>query len=297
MRARRRGALVHVASIAASRAAAVLRRLQPVEGRGRDAVAPARLRVGAGRRAVELGQPGHDPDALVARASTRCPASSRRARRWCRPAASATPEDIADVAAFLASPRAAYVTGQDIVVDGGFSQTLMAHRPASGPRGDERERRPRHRRRRRHRLGDRPRLRRRAATGSRSSTSTAARPRRAPPSSGAGHLGLGGDVTDEASVRAAVDRAEDALRRPRRWWSTTPASATIRRATLDQDIGRFRRVLSVHLDGTFLVSREAARHMLPRRPRRHRQRRLDRGARRHPAPQRLRRAPRPGSWR
>ena len=35
--------------------------------------------------------------------------------------------------------------------------------------------------------------------------------------------------------------------------------------TLEQDIGRFRRVLWVHLDGTFLVSREAARHMLPRR--------------------------------
>ena len=42
------------------------------------------------------------------------------------------PADIADVAAFLASPRAAYVTGQDIVVDGGFSQTLMAHVPRPG---------------------------------------------------------------------------------------------------------------------------------------------------------------------
>ena len=38
-----------------------------------------------------------------------------------------TPADIAAVAAFLASPRAAYVSGQDIVVDGGFAQTLMAH--------------------------------------------------------------------------------------------------------------------------------------------------------------------------
>lgn len=32
-----------------------------------------------------------------------------------------TPEDIAEVAAFLCSPRNRYLTGQDIVVDGGFS--------------------------------------------------------------------------------------------------------------------------------------------------------------------------------
>jgi len=32
-----------------------------------------------------------------------------------------TPEDVADVALFLASPLARYVTGQTIVVDGGRS--------------------------------------------------------------------------------------------------------------------------------------------------------------------------------
>lgn len=77
------------------------------------------------------------------------------------------------------------------------------------------------------------------------------------------HIGLGGDVTDEAQVRAAIDRIEAEL---------GALTAVVNNAgvgdnpapTLDQDLARFRRVLSVHLDGAFLVSREAARVMLPR---------------------------------
>lgn len=80
---------------------------------------------------------------------------------------------------------------------------------------------------------------------------------------GPGHIGLGGDVTDEAQVRAAVERADAEL---------GGLTAAVNNAgvgdnpapTLDQDIARFRRVLSVHLDGAFLVAREAARLMLPR---------------------------------
>ena len=80
---------------------------------------------------------------------------------------------------------------------------------------------------------------------------------------GPGHLGLGCDVTDEASVHTAVDRAEQVLG----GLGAVVNNAGIGdnpAATLDQDLGGFRRVLSVHLDGTFLVSRAAARHMLPR---------------------------------
>lgn len=44
----------------------------------------------------------------------------------------ATPQDMADVALFLASDRAGYVTGQDIVVDGGLSQCLMGLVPRPG---------------------------------------------------------------------------------------------------------------------------------------------------------------------
>jgi len=42
------------------------------------------------------------------------------------------PQDMADVALFLASPRASYVNGQDIVVDGGLSQGLMGLVPRPG---------------------------------------------------------------------------------------------------------------------------------------------------------------------
>jgi NAD(P)-dependent dehydrogenase (short-subunit alcohol dehydrogenase family) len=42
------------------------------------------------------------------------------------------PLDIANVIVFLASHRAGYITGQDIVVDGGLSQTLMSHVPRPG---------------------------------------------------------------------------------------------------------------------------------------------------------------------
>ena len=42
------------------------------------------------------------------------------------------PQDIADVCCWLASDRAAYVTGQEIAVDGGFSQSVMSHVPRPG---------------------------------------------------------------------------------------------------------------------------------------------------------------------
>ena len=42
------------------------------------------------------------------------------------------PEDIGRVVAFLLSPDAAYVSGQHILVDGGLTQTLMAHFPQPG---------------------------------------------------------------------------------------------------------------------------------------------------------------------
>lgn len=43
-----------------------------------------------------------------------------------------TPEDMANAALFLASDKANYITGQEIVVDGGLSQTLMGLVPRPG---------------------------------------------------------------------------------------------------------------------------------------------------------------------
>lgn len=42
------------------------------------------------------------------------------------------PQDMADTAMFLASDRAGYINGQEIVVDGGLSQTLMGSVPRPG---------------------------------------------------------------------------------------------------------------------------------------------------------------------
>ena len=41
----------------------------------------------------------------------------------------ATPEDIADVVAFLLSPQARYVNGHDLVVDGGVSGNFLGRLP------------------------------------------------------------------------------------------------------------------------------------------------------------------------
>jgi NAD(P)-dependent dehydrogenase (short-subunit alcohol dehydrogenase family) len=42
------------------------------------------------------------------------------------------PQDMADAALFLASDRASYITGQELIVDGGLSQTLMSLVPRPG---------------------------------------------------------------------------------------------------------------------------------------------------------------------
>lgn len=76
---------------------------------------------------------------------------------------------------------------------------------------------------------------------------------------GNGHHGLACDVTDEADARRASALSDfDIL-------VNNAGIGDSHLPTLDQDVGAFRRVLDVHLTGTFLMSREIGRGMVARR--------------------------------
>jgi NAD(P)-dependent dehydrogenase (short-subunit alcohol dehydrogenase family) len=131
MRRRRRGALVHVASIAAS---------EPQAWSGAYSASKAAVAMLSRQLAFEWGPDGVRSNS-VSPGMIRTPLSEGfyqvpgilEARAAVVPARRVgAPADIADVVAFLASRRAGYVTGQDVVVDGGYAQTLMAHVPRPG---------------------------------------------------------------------------------------------------------------------------------------------------------------------
>jgi NAD(P)-dependent dehydrogenase (short-subunit alcohol dehydrogenase family) len=71
------------------------------------------FRFGALVGASELTAGLLQDEAFVARVNSRVPL-----RRWGKP------RDLAGVAVFLGSDAASYVTGQQIVVDGGFTATI-----------------------------------------------------------------------------------------------------------------------------------------------------------------------------
>jgi NAD(P)-dependent dehydrogenase (short-subunit alcohol dehydrogenase family) len=47
------------------------------------------------------------------------------------------PEDIAQAVLFLASPRSAYITGDEITVDGGYTRNIMSLVPRAGYTADD----------------------------------------------------------------------------------------------------------------------------------------------------------------
>jgi NAD(P)-dependent dehydrogenase (short-subunit alcohol dehydrogenase family) len=131
MLSRGRGALVHVASIAGT---------QPQPASGAYSASKAAILMLSRQLAYEWGPNGIRSNTLSP-GLIRTPLSEafyqdedvKLRREAIIPARRiATPEDMADVALFLASRRSSYVSGQDIVVDGGLSQALMGLVPRPG---------------------------------------------------------------------------------------------------------------------------------------------------------------------
>jgi NAD(P)-dependent dehydrogenase (short-subunit alcohol dehydrogenase family) len=131
MRQAGRGALVHVASIAAghaqgfsgaysvSKAGAVMLSRQIATEWG-----PAGIRsnvVSPGMVVTPLSQGFYDTPGVTERRSAVVPVGRI-----------GQPEDIRDAVLFLASDRAAYVSGDEIVVDGGFTRGIMNLIPRPG---------------------------------------------------------------------------------------------------------------------------------------------------------------------
>ena len=120
------GVLVHVASIAGS---------EPQGMSGAYSASKAAVAMLSRQLAFEWGPRGIRSNAVSPGLDD--PDDAQHAKEERREAvvplrAIGRPLDIANVIVFLASSRAGYVTGQDIVVDGGLSQTLMSHVPRPG---------------------------------------------------------------------------------------------------------------------------------------------------------------------
>lgn len=134
MAAKGGGALVHVASISAS---------QPQPFSGAYSAGKAAVAMLSRQLACEWGPRGIrsnvvSPGLVVTPLSKGFYADPkvRRAREALVPSGRiGTAADMADAAIFLASARAAYVNGQEIVVDGGLSQTIMGTVPRPGYAG------------------------------------------------------------------------------------------------------------------------------------------------------------------
>lgn len=131
MRARGAGALVHIASIAGT---------QPQPASGAYSPSKAAVLMLSRQLAQEWGPKGVRSNCVspglvttpMSAAFYADPAVKARREAMVPLGRIATPDDMAEAALFLASPRASYVTGQEILVDGGLSQGLMGLVPRPG---------------------------------------------------------------------------------------------------------------------------------------------------------------------
>ncbi|MDT1063209.1 SDR family oxidoreductase [Paracoccus sp. CPCC 101403] len=131
MLARGAGAIVHVSSIAGS---------QPQPASGAYSASKSAILMLSRQMAQEWGPRGVRSNCVspglvrtpLSEAFYADPETKARREEMVPLRRIAAPEDMAEVALFLASPRASYVTGQEIVVDGGLSQSLMGLVPRPG---------------------------------------------------------------------------------------------------------------------------------------------------------------------
>ncbi|MGA1660480.1 MAG: SDR family NAD(P)-dependent oxidoreductase [Candidatus Nanopelagicales bacterium] len=131
MIARGRGSLVHIASVSAR---------NPQPSSGAYSASKAGVLLMSQQLAYELGPSGVRSNTVspglvrtpMTEAYYQAPGVAERRDAAIPLRRVARADDIADVALFLASDRARYITGADIVVDGGFTQTLMGTVPRPG---------------------------------------------------------------------------------------------------------------------------------------------------------------------
>lgn len=131
MIARGRGSLVHIASVSAR---------NPQPSSGAYSASKAGVVLMSQQLAYELGPSGVRSNTVspglvrtpMTEAYYQAPGVAERRDAAIPLRRVARADDIADVALFLASDRARYITGADIVVDGGFTQTLMGTVPRPG---------------------------------------------------------------------------------------------------------------------------------------------------------------------
>ena len=128
---KRGGALVHIASIAAEHATAMA---------GAYSVAKAGVEMLSRQLAVEWGPYGIRSNAVhpgliltpMSQAFYDQPGVTERRSQVVPAGRIGVPDDIAQAVVFLASDRSAYISGQSLTVDGGFTRMMMGLIPRAG---------------------------------------------------------------------------------------------------------------------------------------------------------------------